>query len=77
MKRRTFLMGCAGCAAAGALGFSALRKNARGVPVQLLEQPLKLAVLADLHYLAPALTDHGPYFEAVIRNAAGNSTRYK
>ena len=64
-------MGCAGCAAAGALGISALWRNTGGNSYQPLERPLKLAVMADIHYLTPALTDHGTCFEKVIRNADG------
>ena len=69
-------MGCAGCAAAGALGISALWKNTGETSYLPLEQPLKLAVMADIHYLVPALTDHGACFETVIRNADGKVMDY-
>lgn len=76
MKRRTFLRGCAGCAAAGALGISVFRKNTGTSSCRPLERPVKLVVMADIHYLAPALTDHGPCFERVIRNADGKVMDY-
>ena len=76
MKRRTFLTGCVGCAAAGVLGVSAFRKHADETLYLPLERPLKLAVMADIHYLAPTLTDHGPCFETVIRNADGKVMDY-
>lgn len=69
-------MGCAGCAAAGVLGISSFRKHTENPSFQPLEQPLKLAVMADIHYLAPALTDHGTCFEKVIRNADGKVMDY-
>lgn len=37
---------------------------------------LSLMIATDLHYLAPELTDHGPYFQKVIRNADGKMTEY-
>ena len=40
------------------------------------EAPLRVAVAADLHYLAPELTDGGPYFQALIRQADGKVTQY-
>lgn len=69
-------MGCAGCAAAGALGISVFRNHTGDVSYLPLEQPLKLAVMADIHYLAPTLTDHGSCFERVIRNADGKVMDY-
>ncbi|MBQ8092427.1 MAG: metallophosphoesterase [Clostridia bacterium] len=40
------------------------------------EQPLRLAFLTDLHFIAPELTDYGPGFMQVIENADGKATRY-
>lgn len=43
------------------------------------ETPLErttLIVATDLHYIAPELTDHGPYFQQVIENADGKVTQY-
>lgn len=48
MKRRTFLMGCAGCAAAGVLGAAVFRKRTEAPAALPLERPLKLAVMADI-----------------------------
>lgn len=69
-------MGCAGCAAAGVLGAAVFRKRTEAPAALPLERPLRLAVMADIHFLAPALTDHGPYFETVIRNADGKVMDY-
>lgn len=49
MKRRSFLIGCAGCAAAGVLGVSAFRKHTDETSYLPLEQPLKRDVMADIH----------------------------
>lgn len=35
-----------------------------------------IIVASDLHYLSPALTDHGPYFQSLIENADGKVTVY-
>ena len=35
-----------------------------------------IIVASDLHYLSPALTDHGPYFQYLIENADGKVTAY-
>lgn len=43
------------------------------------ETPLErttLIVATDLHYIAPELTDHGPYFQQVIENGDGKVTQY-
>lgn len=37
---------------------------------------LSLMIATDLHYLAPELTDHGPYFQKVIQGADGKMTHY-
>lgn len=37
---------------------------------------LTLFVATDLHYLAPELTDHGPYFEHVIARSDGKAMAY-
>lgn len=49
MKRRSFLIGCAGCAAAGVLGVSVFRKHTDETSYLPLEQPLKRDVMADIH----------------------------
>lgn len=36
----------------------------------------ELIVATDLHYLAPELTDHGAYFQTVIKNADGKAMQY-
>lgn len=36
----------------------------------------RLVIAADLHYLAPELTDGGPYFQKIIQNADGKMTNY-
>lgn len=69
-------MGCAGCAAAGVLGIAVQRKRAETPPCLPLERPLKLAVMADIHYLVPTLTDHGACFERAIQNADGKVMDY-
>nr|WP_325185423.1 metallophosphoesterase [uncultured Oscillibacter sp.] len=38
--------------------------------------PLTIVIASDPHYLAPALTDHGPYFQRVIEAADGKVTEY-
>lgn len=44
------------------------------------EQPLgetvELVIASDLHYIAPALTDHGSYFQGLIENADGKAVEY-
>lgn len=35
-----------------------------------------IIVASDLHYLSPALTDYGPYFQSLIENADGKVTAY-
>ncbi len=49
------------------LGLHALASPEKGEPMEELE----LITATDLHYLAPELTDHGAYFENMIRNADG------
>lgn len=49
MKLRNFLRGCAGGAAAGVLGVSVFRKHTDKTSYLPLEQPLKRAVMADIH----------------------------
>lgn len=39
-------------------------------------EPVTIAVAADLHYLSPALTDHGSAFQRVIENADGKVMAY-
>ena len=39
-------------------------------------EPVTIAVATDLHYLSPSLTDHGAYFEQMIRNADGKVMEY-
>ena len=39
-------------------------------------EPLRIAFLADLHYIAPELTDHGSLFTQITENADGKITRY-
>lgn len=40
------------------------------------EDTLTLFVATDLHYLAPELTDHGPYFEKIISRGDGKVMAY-
>ena len=40
------------------------------------EDALTLFVATDLHYLAPALTDHGPYFEKITSRGDGKVMAY-
>ena len=39
-------------------------------------QEITLIEATDLHYIAPSLTDHGPYFEAMIQNSDGKVMEY-
>ncbi len=39
-------------------------------------EPISIAAATDLHYIAPELTDHGSYFQQVIRNADGKAMEY-
>ena len=39
-------------------------------------EEMSVAVVTDLHYLSPELTDCGPYFQKLIRNADGKMTAY-
>ena len=66
-------------AAAAVLAAAALlseRKNARGDTAYVPMEPVRIAVAADLHYIAPALTDGGPYFTQIISNADGKLMQY-
>ena len=40
------------------------------------EPGFRVAVASDLHYIAPALTDHGPFFTALTENSDGKLMRY-
>ena len=39
-------------------------------------QPVTLLIATDLHYLSPQLTDHGDYFQRMIRNGDGKAMEY-
>ena len=39
-------------------------------------QPVTLMIATDLHYISPALTDHGAYFQKVVQNGDGKAMKY-
>lgn len=64
----------------GALALAALLLWRLFAPAPASEQPLgetvELVIASDLHYIAPALTDHGSYFQGLIENADGKAVEY-
>lgn len=66
--------------ALGVLALAALLLWRLFAPAPASEQPprepVKLIVTSDLHYIAPALTDHGSYFQDLIENADGKAVEY-
>lgn len=50
-----------------------LRAPAPELPPQ---ETVELVIASDLHYIAPALTDHGVYFQGLIENADGKAVEY-
>lgn len=46
------------------------------LPIPALAEEVKIAVLTDPHYIAPELTDHGPYFSALIASGDGKIVGY-
>ena len=45
-------------------------------PSACAEDGYSLLIATDLHYLAPALTDHGSYFTALTESSDGKLMRY-
>lgn len=56
-------------------GATDLESPQRDIVYEPLEA-VELIIATDLHYLAPELTDHGAYFQAVIENADGKAMEY-
>lgn len=74
MKARVIFLLLTAVIAMAGLGIHALAE-----PSAAKEEPMPettLIIGADLHYIAPALTDHGEYFEKMIRNADGKVMDY-
>ena len=69
-----FLMAAGALIAAAALISS--RKTAGTGSGYVPLEPLRIAVGADVHALAPTLTDDGAYFRQVVTNADGKLTQY-
>lgn len=69
MTRRRFLALTAGFLLSPALAFCD-GLHAAGAPL------LTVAVATDLHYLAPSLTDNGPFFTRLIEEGDGKAMRY-
>ena len=79
MRRDVWIPGLFLAAAAAVLAAAALlseRKNARAETVYAPMEPVRIAVAADVHAIAPALTDGGAYFTQVITNADGKLMQY-
>jgi len=61
---------------AGVVLFFLVRKNrTEKAEYRPLEQ-VTVAVATDLHYLSPSLTDHGKYFQDLIKNGDGKAMEY-
>ena len=56
--------------------FSLLALMAALMPAALADEGHTLLIATDLHYISPALTDHGAYFTRMLENADGKVTAY-
>ena len=71
-SRLVFLISAALILAGAVLLFPAEERTASRKPLE----PLTLAVAADLHYIAPELTDGGAYFTRIVENGDGKAMAY-
>lgn len=69
MKKRFVALGA--LLLAVLLGSVGLTMGRRGA-----QETVELVIATDLHYLAPELTDHGPYFQAMIERSDGKAMEY-
>lgn len=59
-----------------ALGVAARGDELQAPETQRAADAVTLMVATDLHYISPELTDHGEYFQKVIRSADGKAMEY-
>lgn len=69
MKKRMFALAVLAIIAALLCGCGAAANSAE-------PKETELVIATDLHYLSPALTDHGAFFERLITNADGKAVEY-
>lgn len=77
MKGRRMFLFLSALILTAAVAFSA-RQESTVITTEHFEpvDEISVMVATDLHYLAPELTDHGPYFQKVIQGADGKMTHY-
>lgn len=56
--------------------FSLLALMAALMPAARADEMHTFVIATDLHYISPALTDHGAYFTRMLENADGKVTAY-
>lgn len=76
MKERLLFLLLSAAALLAAWKIPATEKNVLPPVAYRPLEPVTIAIAADLHYLSPALTDHGSAFQRVIEQADGKTMEY-